>query len=154
MTDTEDENRNPNDSIIFSLTVSQEEKSLHKAKFRAWVENVMENIDSDEDLYKASVVMRKTCEKINTNAKLTSAMVMFGTYSGIKPMPNLASNKNIGIQPTAKQRRILGGGRLSLKRRRDGNGAVSFPKRPAPLNIGYCSLQSVNIANGKTHSAK
>ena len=59
--------------------------------------------------------------KIKTDSHLVSAMMCFGKYSGVavslsSERKRLLSNKTIGVQPTAKQRRkLLSGGKHSAR---------------------------------------
>ena len=113
--------------------------------------------------------MLKSFSQITTDSHLASAMTCFGKYSGVA-LPStskkrrLVSNKDIGVQPAAKQRRLVSGYRHSARVGRPKTSSskaekgehplsqVSLPRKKAKHSLSNCVL--TNSALGKTHTAK
>lgn len=114
--------------------------------------------------------MVKSFQKINTDSHLASAMVCFGKNTGValplmSSRKRLVSSKDIGVQPGAKQRRVMSGADQSARVgrppnstqvRSDGqlkplNGAC-LPRKKASHSLKEC-VQS-NCSLGKNHSPK
>ena len=115
----------------------------------------------------------KSFNNIKTDAHVISSLKCFGKYTGVS-LPSrrsqMVSNKHIGVQPTAKQRRQRvpagcsrqGLGRpskttrnaLSLPQKRKAAplSSAHLPKRKAPHSLAACV--SGNMSLGKTHSQK